>query len=75
MWRVWETSCFLLLVILCLIGLRLRDSRLVIPSLGSLVLFSLVFNFLFFSLLSSFLLCTFCLFCALFYMPFLHKVA
>ena len=51
MWRVWKTSCLLLLVVLCLIGLELRDSRLVIPSLGSLVLFSLVFNFLFFSFL------------------------
>ena len=57
MWRVWETSCFLLLVILCLIGLRLRDSRLVIPSLGSLVLFSFVLSFF-----SSFLFVPFFLF-------------
>ena len=37
------------LVVICLIGLGLGESHLMIPSLCSLVIFSLVSNFLFFS--------------------------
>ena len=43
---VRETSCLLLFAVLCLIGLRLEDSHLVTPSFCSLVLYSLVINFL-----------------------------
>ena len=60
MWIVRETSCLLLLVVFCLIFLGLGDSHLVIPFLCSLVLFTLVTTFLFFS----FIRCTFLLFCA-----------
>ena len=42
-----RTSCLLLLVVLCLIGLEFRDSHLVISSLYSLVLSLFVINFFF----------------------------
>ena len=51
MWIVRESSCLLLLVIFCLIGLGFGDSHLVTHSLCFLVFFSLVFNFLFCSFL------------------------
>ena len=49
-WMVCETSCLLLLVALCLTGLGLADSYLVILSLYSLILFFFLINFLLFSL-------------------------
>ena len=60
MWIVRETSCLLLLVVFCLIFIGLGDSHLVIPFLFSLVLFTLVTTFLFFSFIPG----TFLLFCA-----------
>ena len=57
-WIVRETGCLLLLMALCLTGLGLGDSHLVIFSLYFLIPFFFVINFLsFFSSLVIFLIC------------------
>ena len=50
-WMVCETSCLLLLVALCLTGLGLGDSHLVILSLYSLIIFFFLFPYNFSGLL------------------------